>query len=61
MAKIVEDKVILGIDPGTSVMGYGIIQVKNRKLSLVAMGVIQLAKLGDHQIRLKRIFDRTIH
>lgn len=61
MAKIVEDKVILGIDPGTSIMGYGIIQVKNRKLSLVAMGVIHLAKLGDHQIRLKRIFDRTIH
>lgn len=56
-----EDKVILGIDPGTNVMGYGIIQVKNKKISLLAMGVIHLTKLGNHQIRLKRIFDRTLH
>lgn len=58
---IVEDKVILGIDPGTNVMGYGIIHIKNKSISLVSMGVIQLSKLGDHQVRLKRIFDRTIH
>jgi crossover junction endodeoxyribonuclease RuvC len=55
----VEDKIILGIDPGTSVMGYGLIQVKNKKLTLINFGVIHLAKLETHPDKLKRIFDRV--
>lgn len=54
------EKIILGIDPGTNIMGYGVISVKNNKISLLAMGAIHLTKLGDHSIRLKRIFERTI-
>jgi len=55
---MVEDKIILGIDPGTTVMGYGIIHVKGKKVELVNFGVIQLQKLATHPDKLKRIFER---
>ncbi len=54
-----EDKIILGIDPGTVVMGYGLIHVKKKKLELVNFGVIRLNKIEKHPDRLKRIFDRV--
>lgn len=54
-----EDKIILGIDPGTTIMGYGIIQVKNKKLFLITYGVIHLQKLATHPDKLKRIFERV--
>ena len=54
------EKIILGIDPGTSIMGYGVISVLKGEIKLLAMGVIQLAKLGDHSLRLQRIFERTV-
>lgn len=54
------DKIILGIDPGTNIMGYGLISVKNKKISLLAMGAIHLTKLGEHNLRLKKIFERTL-
>lgn len=56
---MVEDKIILGIDPGTTIMGYGIIHVKNGKLQLVTYGVIHLSKLPTHPDKLKKIFDRV--
>ena len=52
---MVEDKIILGIDPGTTIMGYGIIHVKNGKLQLVTYGVIHLSKLPTHPDKLKKI------
>jgi crossover junction endodeoxyribonuclease RuvC len=55
---MVEDKIILGIDPGTNVLGYGLIHVKGSKLSLINFGVIQLAKLPTHPDKLKKIFER---
>ena len=55
---MVEDKIILGIDPGTTVMGYGLIHVKGKKLSLINFGIIDLKKLPTHPDKLKRIFDR---
>jgi len=54
----IEDKVILGVDPGTTVMGYGIIHVQGKKLNMVNFGVIQLKKIPEHPDKLKRIFDR---
>lgn len=54
------DKIILGIDPGTIVMGYGLVHIKNGKLSLVALGVIKLDKYDEHADRLKKIFERVI-
>ena len=57
MRKMVE-KIILGIDPGTNVMGYGIIKIVDNKASMVAMGIIDLRKLTDHYLRLGHIFER---
>ncbi len=54
------DRIILGIDPGTIVMGYGIIHIKNNKIEVLSIGVIKLDKLDDHALRLKKIFERTI-
>jgi len=53
------DKVIIGIDPGTNVMGYGILGINGKKPGLVAMGVIQLSKFDDHYMRLRRIYERV--
>lgn len=54
------DKIILGIDPGTNIMGYGVISIKKKEISLLAMGAIHLTKLGDHSMRLKKIYERTV-
>ena len=54
------DKVILGMDPGTTLMGYGLVQVNGSKLHMLNMGVIHLSKLEDHSDKLKRIFERTL-
>lgn len=55
---MVKDKVILGIDPGTTVLGYGIIHVQNNKLSMLTFGIVQLSKLTNQPDKLKRILDR---
>ena len=54
-----QDKVILGIDPGTIIMGYGILCVEAKKPRLEAMGVLKLNKFDDHYLRLRQIFDRV--
>ena len=54
----IEDKIILGIDPGTTVTGYGLIHVKGKQVKLVNFGIIQLNKLQNHPDKLKRIHDR---
>lgn len=51
---------ILGIDPGTTIMGYGLIHVKDNKVQLIAMGVLDLKKYKDHYTKLQRIFSRTL-
>lgn len=54
------EKIILGIDPGTTIMGYGIIMIKNNNLSLLQYGVIHLSKYSQHELKLKKIFERVI-
>jgi crossover junction endodeoxyribonuclease RuvC len=54
------DQVILGIDPGTNIMGYGIISVVGGKLDLQAAGVIQLTRVPNHALKLKMIFEKTL-
>ncbi len=56
----INDRIILGIDPGTLVMGYGIVHVQNNKLSLITLDVIKLDKLDEHADRLKKIFERVV-
>ena len=55
-----KEQIILGIDPGTTVMGYGILQVVGNKPQLLAMGVLDLKKYSDHYLKLQRIFARTL-
>ena len=52
--KVVKEKIILGLDPGTNVMGYGVIIVQLSKVSLVQFGVIQMGKYGAHEMKLKK-------
>lgn len=55
-----KERIILGIDPGTNIMGYGIIQGTGNHPKLISMGIIDLHKIDDHFSKLKHIFERTI-
>ncbi len=54
------EKIILGIDPGTTIMGFGLIKVVNKKMELIRMDELILKKYSDHYVKLKLIFERTI-
>ncbi len=54
------DRIILGIDPGTVIMGYGLIHIKGSNPELLSAGVIKLDKFEEHPDRLKKIFERTV-
>jgi len=56
-----EGRIILGIDPGTNIMGYGLIRDHNRNPELITLGIVHLVKLKDHYIKLRKIFEQTIH
>lgn len=60
MGKVIKEKIILGLDPGTSIMGYGIICIKGPTISLLQYGVIHLNKYAGHELKLKKIFDRVL-
>ncbi|MDE7396228.1 MAG: crossover junction endodeoxyribonuclease RuvC [Muribaculum sp.] len=53
------DRIIIGIDPGTNILGYGILGVKKSKPHMIAMGVVRLGKLPDHYMRLGHIYSRV--
>lgn len=56
-----QEKVIMGVDPGTNIMGYGIIKVTGKNnIEILALGVVMLNKVSDHSAKLKRIFERTL-
>ena len=54
------EKIILGIDPGTIVMGYGVIYQKGKTLEILRMGVLKLGKLDSQALKLKKIFERML-
>lgn len=54
------ERIIIGIDPGTNIMGYGILGVKVRKPYMIAMGVIELHREDSHYLRLRHIYDRVL-
>jgi len=54
------ERIILGIDPGTNIMGFGIVKVYGNTLDLVTLGVLKLVKTDDHPLKLKHIFEKTI-
>lgn len=53
------ERIIIGIDPGTHIMGYGVLRVRSGTPSLVAMGVIELNRFDSHYLRLRRIYERV--
>jgi len=53
------EKIILGIDPGTNVMGYGVLKVVGNKAEMVSMGVVDMRKIKDINLRLGKIFERV--
>jgi crossover junction endodeoxyribonuclease RuvC len=50
---------LLGIDPGTNILGYAVIEVEKKQMTLIEMGVVKMAHLENHQLKLKRIFERV--
>ncbi len=54
------EKIILGIDPGTTIMGFGLIKVVNKQMHFMQLNELQLKKYSDHYVKLKLIFERTI-
>lgn len=54
------ERIILGIDPGTNIMGYGLILCKGNQISLIKMDVLKLNKLNDHTLKLKKIFETSL-
>ena len=57
---MVKERIILGLDPGTNVMGYGVILIRKPHIDLLQFGVIQLNKYESHELRLKKIFERVL-
>lgn len=50
----------MGIDPGTTIMGYGVLRVAGTKPEMIAMGIIDLRKFGDHYLKLRHIHERVL-
>src|SRR6201995_582950 len=57
---IQKERIILGIDPGTAVMGYGLVKEIGNKIELISLGVVKMDKIDDHMLKLQRIFEKTV-
>jgi crossover junction endodeoxyribonuclease RuvC len=55
-----KEKIILGIDPGTTIMGFGLIKVVGKTMKFIQMNELDLKKYDDHYLKLKLIFERTM-
>lgn len=54
-----QERIILGVDPGTRYMGYGLIMIKGKEVKLMQYGIINLSKYANQEIKLKKIFERV--
>ena len=54
------EKIILGIDPGTTIMGFGLIKIVKGEMQFMQLNELILSKYDDHYLKLKQIFNRTI-
>lgn len=57
---LAKERIILGIDPGTNIMGYGLIHQKGNSISLITMGILKLGQYSNHALKLKKIFESTL-
>ena len=55
------NKTILGIDPGSNIMGYGVLKIINNRANIIAMGVVKTAGFSGHYQKLNHIFERTLY
>ena len=55
-----KETVILGIDPGTNVLGYGVLKVTAGRPKMEAMGVIDLHRCASPYLKLGRIYERVV-
>ncbi len=58
--QLATEKIILGVDPGTSIMGFGVIKVVGKTMTFVQMNELDLRKYTDHYVKLRKIFERTM-
>jgi len=56
-----KEKIILGIDPGTLHLGYGVLKINSNKIEVVCLGTLHLHKLENHALKLKTIFEKITH
>ena len=54
-----QEHLILGIDPGTTIMGYALLRVNLRKSELVTANVVKMNRLPGQNAKLKKIFEST--
>jgi crossover junction endodeoxyribonuclease RuvC len=54
------EKIILGIDPGTMVMGFGLVRQQGKEMSLICMDVVKLNKLENQALKLRMIFEKML-
>lgn len=59
MSVKVTENIIIGIDPGTNLLGYGVLSFKDKQASVLAMGVIDMRKCKDVHEKLGRIYERV--
>ena len=54
-----DSRIILGVDPGTTIMGFGIIKAEGKTLTCLQLNELKLIKYKSHYERLGRIYART--
>lgn len=54
------EKIILGIDPGTQILGYSVLEIKDNVPKMLVMDVLYLKKIPDFNLRIRKIFDSTL-
>jgi crossover junction endodeoxyribonuclease RuvC len=54
-----KERIILGIDPGTGVMGYGVLRVVNKKAEYITLGIINIKNIKNHYLTLKKVFEEV--
>ncbi len=60
LRQLATERIILGIDPGTAIMGFGVIKVTGKTMSFVQMNELDMRKITDPYVKLRKIFERTI-
>ena len=56
----VGERIILGIDPGTTVMGFGVLRMEDGRVTLLEAGAIRFTATDDHTLKLRAIFNDTL-